>query len=221
MADKFNREKEKGEKLKELKDRLNFEGCSGTSWYSESKTMSTKEHEKRHRSRRSRSPRTSVFSRIRHERSRSPIRPERSRSPIRREKWQLQIMKERRYFHHGNSMRAAKIKTSKNEVFGTKKGRKGREDEGAKGPMIIEAEIGGHCVHPTTPLIGFNGEIIWPIRQIQLLVKIGDEEHSASAWMNFMVVRSQFPYNGIIGRPGVRKLLAVPSTAHEMLKILV
>ncbi|GJW36974.1 reverse transcriptase domain-containing protein [Tanacetum coccineum] len=72
MAEKFNREKEKGEKLKELKSWLNFEGCSGTSRYSESKTMDTKEHEKRHRSRRSRSPRTSVFSRIRRERSRSP-----------------------------------------------------------------------------------------------------------------------------------------------------
>nr|GEY68887.1 reverse transcriptase domain-containing protein [Tanacetum cinerariifolium] len=126
------------------------------------------------------------------------------------------------------------------------------EDEGTKGPMIIEAEIGGHCVHrmyvdggsaseimyehcfsrlrpkinkqlipATTPLIGFNGEIIRPIGQIQLLVKIEDEEHSASAWMNFMVVRSQSPYNGIIGRPGVRKLQAVPSIAHGMLKILV
>ncbi|GKD68254.1 hypothetical protein Tco_1322344 [Tanacetum coccineum] len=34
MAEKFNREKEKSEKLKELKSRLNFEGCSGTSRYS-------------------------------------------------------------------------------------------------------------------------------------------------------------------------------------------
>nr|GEX86391.1 reverse transcriptase domain-containing protein [Tanacetum cinerariifolium] len=41
---------------------------------------------KRHRSRRSRSPRTSVFSRIRRERSRSPIRRERSRSPRQRVK---------------------------------------------------------------------------------------------------------------------------------------
>ncbi|GKB20147.1 hypothetical protein Tco_0854070 [Tanacetum coccineum] len=31
MAEKFNREKEKSEKLKELKSRLNFEGCSRTS----------------------------------------------------------------------------------------------------------------------------------------------------------------------------------------------
>ncbi|GJT92417.1 reverse transcriptase domain-containing protein [Tanacetum coccineum] len=126
------------------------------------------------------------------------------------------------------------------------------EDEGTEGLMIIEAEIGGHCVHrmyvdggsaseilyehcfsrlrseikkhlipATTPLIGFSGEIIWPIAKIQLLVTIGDEEHSASAWMNFMVVRSSSPYNGIIGRLGVRKLQAVPSIAHGMLKILV
>ncbi|GKD37448.1 reverse transcriptase domain-containing protein [Tanacetum coccineum] len=124
------------------------------------------------------------------------------------------------------------------------------KDEGTDGPMIIEAEIGDHCVHrmyvdgglaseilynrcfsrlrteikkqlipAITPLIGFSGEIIWPIGKIQLLVKIGDEQHSASAWMNFMVVRSSSPYNGIIGRPGARKLQAVMSTAHGMLKI--
>nr|GFC60920.1 hypothetical protein [Tanacetum cinerariifolium] len=56
------------------------------------------------------------------------------------------------------------------------------EDVGTKGPIVIEAEIGGHYVHrSTTLLIGFSGEIIWPIGQIQLLVKIGDEEHSALA----------------------------------------
>ncbi|GJY71414.1 hypothetical protein Tco_0475117, partial [Tanacetum coccineum] len=113
------------------------------------------------------------------------------------------------------------------------------EDEGTEGPMIIEAEIGGHCIHrmyvdggsasepeiknqlvpTTTPLIGFSGEIIWPTGQIQLLVRIGEEEHFALAWMNFVVVRSPSPYNRIIGRPGVRKLQAVPSTAHGMLKL--
>nr|GFB51669.1 reverse transcriptase domain-containing protein [Tanacetum cinerariifolium] len=62
------------------------------------------------------------------------------------------------------------------------------------------------------------GEIIWPLGQISLLVKIGDEEHSTSAWMNFMVVRSPSLYNGIIGRPRVRRIHAVSSTAHGMLK---
>nr|GEZ11607.1 hypothetical protein [Tanacetum cinerariifolium] len=69
------------------------------------------------------------------------------------------------------------------------------------------------------PLIGFNGEIIWPIGQIQLLVRIGDEEHSTSAWMNFVVIRSPSPYNRIIGRPEVKKLQAVSSTTHGILKL--
>nr|GEX82626.1 hypothetical protein [Tanacetum cinerariifolium] len=86
MTKKFNHEKEKNEKLKELKARLNFEGCSGTSRYSESKTMSTKDHDKRHRPRLSRNPKTSVLSRIRRERSKLPIRRERSRSPRQRTK---------------------------------------------------------------------------------------------------------------------------------------
>nr|GEW93458.1 reverse transcriptase domain-containing protein [Tanacetum cinerariifolium] len=62
-------------------------------------------------------------------------------------------------------------------------------------------EVRSQMVLATTSLIGFSGEIIWPIRQTSLLVKIGDEEHSTSAWMNFMVVRSPSPYNGIIKRP--------------------
>ncbi|GJV71869.1 hypothetical protein Tco_1491864 [Tanacetum coccineum] len=37
--------------------------------------------------------------------------------------------------------------------------------------------------------------------------------------MNFVVVRSPSPYNEIIRRPRVRKLQAVPSTVHKMLKI--
>ncbi|GJZ66729.1 reverse transcriptase domain-containing protein [Tanacetum coccineum] len=49
----------------------------------------------------------------------------------------------------------------------------------------------------------------------------GDAEHYTKAWMNFMIVRSPSPYNGIIGRPGIREIQAVPSTTHRMLKFLV
>ncbi|GKC62026.1 hypothetical protein Tco_1089624, partial [Tanacetum coccineum] len=56
------------------------------------------------------------------------------------------------------------------------------------------------------------------IRTNKLLVKVGDGEHSTSTWMEFMVVRSMSPYNGIIGRPRLRKMKAVPSTTHEMIK---
>ncbi|GJV47245.1 reverse transcriptase domain-containing protein [Tanacetum coccineum] len=73
-------------------------------------------------------------------------------------------------------------------------------------------------VPATTSLVGFSGEIKWSLGQITLLVKVGDDEHSTSAWMDFMVVRSTSPFNGIIGRPGLRKMKAVPSTTHGMIK---
>ncbi|GKE19677.1 hypothetical protein Tco_1427254 [Tanacetum coccineum] len=73
-------------------------------------------------------------------------------------------------------------------------------------------------VPATTSLTGFSGETIWPLGQLRLLVTIGDADHSTRAWMNFMIVRSLSPYNGIIGRPGIREIQAVPSTAHRMLK---
>ncbi|GJU68823.1 reverse transcriptase domain-containing protein [Tanacetum coccineum] len=125
-------------------------------------------------------------------------------------------------------------------------------DEGAEGPLIIEAEVGGHQVHDmcidggssfeilyehyfnrlrseirnqmvlaTTSLVGFSGEIKWPLGQITLLVKVGDDEHSTSAWMDFMVVRSTSPFNEIIRRPGLQKIKAVPSTTHGMIKFSV
>nr|GEX21989.1 reverse transcriptase domain-containing protein [Tanacetum cinerariifolium] len=48
-----------------------------------------------------------------------------------------------------------------------------------------------------------------------------DTDYSTRAWINFMIVRSLSPYSGIIGRPGIREIQAVPSTAHRMLKFLV
>nr|GEZ12704.1 reverse transcriptase domain-containing protein [Tanacetum cinerariifolium] len=38
--------------------------------------------------------------------------------------------------------------------------------------------------------------------------------------MNFMIVKSLLPYNGIIGRPGLKAIQAAPSTVHGMLKFL-
>ncbi|GJY58765.1 reverse transcriptase domain-containing protein, partial [Tanacetum coccineum] len=123
---------------------------------------------------------------------------------------------------------------------------------GTEGPLVIEAEIGGHMIHrmyidggsstevlyehcfnqlgpeiknqmvpATTSLTGFSGETIWPLGQLRLLVTIGDAYHSTRAWMNFIVVRSLSPYNGIIRRPGIREIQAVPSTSHRLLKFLV
>nr|GEW29978.1 reverse transcriptase domain-containing protein [Tanacetum cinerariifolium] len=73
-------------------------------------------------------------------------------------------------------------------------------------------------VPATTSLTGFSGETTWPLGQLKLLVTIGDATHSTKAWMNFMFVKSLSPYNGIIGRLGLKAIQAVPSTVHGMLK---
>ncbi|GJY72392.1 reverse transcriptase domain-containing protein [Tanacetum coccineum] len=67
----------------------------------------------------------------------------------------------------------------------------------------------------TTSLTGFTGEKIWPMGQIRLPVMVGNKEHSTTAWMNFMVIRSPSPYNGIIGRPGIS-----PSPSNRPLTVV-
>ncbi|GJT08833.1 reverse transcriptase domain-containing protein [Tanacetum coccineum] len=122
-----------------------------------------------------------------------------------------------------------------------------REEDGTEGPMIIEAEIGGHFVHriyvdggassevlyehcfvrlrpeirsqmipATTSLIGFSGETIWPIGQISLLVKIGDEEHSTSAWMNFMVIGGTVTIRSSRVIPMECAMISGPNTQHPV-----
>nr|GEW76504.1 reverse transcriptase domain-containing protein [Tanacetum cinerariifolium] len=82
----------------------------------------------------------------------------------------------------------------------------------------LRPEIKSQMVLATTSLTGFSGETTWPLGQLRLLVTIGDITHSTKEWMNFMIVKSLLPYNGIIGRPGLKVIQAVPSTVHEMLK---
>nr|GEY54276.1 reverse transcriptase domain-containing protein [Tanacetum cinerariifolium] len=96
----------------------------------------------------------------------------------------------------------------------------GRKEAAAKDkPMTIWMhEINSQMVPATTSLTGFSGETTWPLGQLRLLVTIGDVTHSTKAWMNFMIVKSLSPYNGIIGRPGLKAIQAVPSTVYGMLK---
>nr|GEV44856.1 reverse transcriptase domain-containing protein [Tanacetum cinerariifolium] len=82
----------------------------------------------------------------------------------------------------------------------------------------LRPEVKNQMVLATTSLTGFSGKTIWPLGQLRLLVTIGDVDHSTRAWMNFMIVTSLSPYNGIFGRPGIKEIQAVPSTAHGMLK---
>ncbi|GJW35759.1 reverse transcriptase domain-containing protein [Tanacetum coccineum] len=68
-------------------------------------------------------------------------------------------------------------------------------------------------VPATTSLVGFSGEIKWLLGQITLFLKIGDDEHSTSAWMDFMVLvrqkkRGQAAERNIAINDEVSKLVA-------------
>jgi hypothetical protein len=98
-------------------------------------------------------------------------------------------------------------------------------DGGASADILYEhcfkrlrPEIKSQLIPATTSLTGFTGEKIWPMGQLRLLVVVGDEQHSTATWINFMIIKSPSPYNGIIGRPGISSMHVVPSTAHGMLK---
>ncbi|GJW49558.1 hypothetical protein Tco_0090909 [Tanacetum coccineum] len=156
MAEKFNLEKEKNEKLKELKARLNFEGCSRTSRYSESRTMSTKKHEKRHRSRRSRSPRPSVFSRIRRERSRSPRQKSKEGGVFKRlgSRGKSVSARSDSYSQHSHSRYTEALSESEDSGGGhwksrSKKKKPCREEDDLSQPWVCEE------VDPFTPRIRY------------------------------------------------------------------
>nr|GEV60376.1 reverse transcriptase domain-containing protein [Tanacetum cinerariifolium] len=90
---------------------------------------------------------------------------------------------------------------------------------GTKGPLVVEAEMGGHMIHRMYIDGGYSMEILYEHCFNQLRPEIRrDATHFTKAWINFMIVKSLSPYNGIIGRPGLKAIQAVPSTVHRMLK---
>ncbi|GJT67860.1 hypothetical protein Tco_1019340 [Tanacetum coccineum] len=88
-------------------------------------------------------------------------------------------------------------------------------DEGMEGPLIIEAEIGGHQVHRMCIDGGSSFEILYGT--ITLLVKIRDDEHSTQSFDGFHGGRPTSPHNGINEGVGFTDQ-TVPSIAHEMIK---
>ncbi|GJW16500.1 hypothetical protein Tco_0023936 [Tanacetum coccineum] len=85
----------------------------------------------------------------------------------------------------------------------------------------LHPKIKNQMVPTTTLLLGFSSEISWPLGQISLMVTLGDEEHSTKALMNFMVVRSPSPYNGIIDRRRSQEKSKRSHYRHGILKFLV
>nr|GEW71543.1 reverse transcriptase domain-containing protein [Tanacetum cinerariifolium] len=98
-----------------------------------------------------------------------------------------------------------------------------RSIKGTEGPLVIEAEIGGHAVHRI--YVDGDSSMKWGNYMAARTVKaLGNyRKHRALYKSMNELYNSEViaPYNGIIGSPGIREIQAVPSTAHRMLKFLV
>ncbi|GJU46546.1 hypothetical protein Tco_1203812 [Tanacetum coccineum] len=68
------------------------------------------------------------------------------------------------------------------------------------------------------PLVGFSGEVNYPLGVIDLEVTIGEYGKTRTVIMEFVVVKSPSPYNALLGRMGTRSLGVVASTIHSMIK---
>ncbi|GJV50350.1 hypothetical protein Tco_1440562 [Tanacetum coccineum] len=68
------------------------------------------------------------------------------------------------------------------------------------------------------PLVGFSGEVSYPMGVIDLEVTMGECGKTRTVIMEFAVVKSLSPYNALLGRMGMRSLGAVASTIHLMMK---
>ncbi|GJU07443.1 reverse transcriptase domain-containing protein [Tanacetum coccineum] len=76
---------------------------------------------------------------------------------------------------------------------------------------------------PTSPLIGFAGQVLWPLGVINIPSTLFDYNGRGSKMIitDFMIVRAPSPYNVILGRPGMRHLGAIASTIHSLLKFTI
>lgn len=72
----------------------------------------------------------------------------------------------------------------------------------------------------TTLLIGFAGQISWPLGSITLPVTIYNYRVylSQTLLVDFMIVQAPSPYNIILGYLGLRKLGALSSALHSLMK---
>ena len=64
------------------------------------------------------------------------------------------------------------------------------------------------------PLVGFDGQVVFPKGQISLHVNMGEKEVTVA----FIVVASFSPYTAILGRPWIHAMGVVPSTLHVKVK---
>ena len=79
--------------------------------------------------------------------------------------------------------------------------------------------IGREKLEPVNAhLWGFSGEIVLPLRSIQLMLTLGDPTCQATIAVRFLVVDAPSSYNILLGRPSFNVVRAIPSAYHMVIK---
>ncbi|GJT98960.1 reverse transcriptase domain-containing protein [Tanacetum coccineum] len=112
----------------------------------------------------------------------------------------------------------------KAKIFGREVGRV-HMDSGSSCEVIYEhcflklkPSIQASKVDSQVPLVGFSGGKSWAIGEVLLEITIGDAPLSRSETINFIIVRSNSPYNMLLGRTAMQKIGMVVSTIHRAVK---
>jgi hypothetical protein len=86
-------------------------------------------------------------------------------------------------------------------------------------PAFQQMGIDRERIKPfASPLVGFGGEVVFPIGIIPLPVTAGTTPQLAIVMVDFLVIDRPSAYNAIVGRPALNKLKAATSTYHLMMK---
>ncbi|GJR30592.1 reverse transcriptase domain-containing protein [Tanacetum coccineum] len=73
-------------------------------------------------------------------------------------------------------------------------------------------------VNMKTPLVGFSGKRSWFIGEVPLEITIGEHPLSRIETLNFVIVKSDSPYNMLLGRTAMQKMGIVVLTIHGAIK---
>ncbi|GJR61754.1 reverse transcriptase domain-containing protein [Tanacetum coccineum] len=107
-----------------------------------------------------------------------------------------------------------------------------RQNEGITFPLVIGSEpssdplplkyesLAGKSlrVDSKTLLVALSGEHSWPIGEVPLEITIGDSPFTKTETLNFVIVRSDSPYNLLLGRTTMQQTGMVISTIHTIVK---
>ncbi|GJR11999.1 reverse transcriptase domain-containing protein [Tanacetum coccineum] len=84
--------------------------------------------------------------------------------------------------------------------------------------MKLKPSIRASKVDSKVPLIGFSGEKSWSIGKIPLEITIGDPPLTRKETLKFMIVKSDSPYNMLLGRTTMQKMGIMVFTIHGAIK---